>query len=161
MPAADGRHDFDFLFGSWTVKNRRLRERLAGSNDWEEFPSECTCRPILDGLGNLDEFTLHPQSGPLQAMTVRLYNLSAGEWSIYWVAGTGAGRFDPPMVGGFDGPRGEFYSHETYRGRHILARFIWASLSGDACRWEQAYSVDGGKSWETNWIMEFTRTADR
>lgn len=153
----DGRSDFDFLFGSWKVRNRRLRERLTGCVEWEEFESRCRARPILGGLGNMDEFVLEPASGRLEAVTVRLYNPAAGEWSIYWAAGTGAGRFDVPMVGRFDGPRGEFFSHEVFEGRHILARFIWAVASPDACRWEQAYSADGGRTWETNWTMEFSR----
>jgi hypothetical protein len=153
----DGRSDFDFLFGSWKVRNRRLRERLKGCTEWEEFESRCRARPILGGLGNMDEFVLERASGRVEAVTVRLYNPAAGEWSIYWAAGTGAGRFDVPMVGRFDGPRGEFFSHEVFEGRHILARFIWAVTSPDACRWEQSYSADGGKTWETNWTMEFSR----
>jgi hypothetical protein len=153
----DGRGDFDFLFGRWAVRNRRLKERLQGRTEWEEFPSTCRARPILGGLGNLDEFTLDPPSGQVLAVTVRLYDPGSREWSIYWAASTGCGRFDPPMVGRFDGPRGEFFSHEVFGGRHIFSRFIWTVEGPDACRWEQAYSADGGKSWETNWIMEFTR----
>jgi hypothetical protein len=152
----DGRSDFDFLFGSWTVRNCRLKQRLKGCVEWEEFESGCRARPILGGLGNMDEFVLEPASGRVEAITVRLYNPAAGEGSIYW-AGGGAGRFDTPLVGRFEGSRGEFFSHEVFEGRHILARFIWAVVSPDACRWEQAYSTDGGKSWETNWTMEFSR----
>jgi hypothetical protein len=155
----DGRGDFDFLLGRWTVRNRRLKERLKGCTDWEEFPSTCRARPILGGLGNMDEFTLERASGQVLAVTVRLYDPSSGEWSIYWAASTGRGRFDPPMVGRFDGPRGEFFSHEVFEGRHIFSRFIWTVEGPEACRWEQAYSADGGKSWETNWTMEFTRQA--
>jgi hypothetical protein len=153
----DGRGDFDFLFGRWAVRNRRLKERLQGRTEWEEFPSTYRARPILGGLGNLDEFTLDPPSGQVLAVTVRLYDPGSREWSIYWAASTGCGRFDPPMVGRFDGPRGEFFSHEVFGGRHIFSRLIWTVEGPDACRWEQAYSADGGKSWETNWIMEFTR----
>jgi hypothetical protein len=49
-------HDFDFLFGRWKVHNRRLKERLAGSSEWEEFDALQECRPILGGMGNQDEF---------------------------------------------------------------------------------------------------------
>ncbi|HEY7505293.1 MAG TPA: hypothetical protein VH700_14440 [Gemmatimonadales bacterium] len=155
----DGSRDFDFLFGSWSVRNRRLVERLRGGTEWEEFPSVCRARPILGGLGNMDEFTLEPVSGSALAITVRLYDPVSGEWSIYWAASPGRGRFDVPMVGRFDGARGEFYSQEVYQDRHIFNRFIWTVKGPDACRWEQAYSVDGGRSWETNWTMEFTRQA--
>lgn len=153
----DGRRDFDFLFGTWTVHNRRLRERLKGCTDWEEFPSTCRAGPILGGLGNMDEFVLERACGRILAVTVRLYDQSSGEWSIYWAASPGRGRFDVPMVGRFDGPRGEFFSQEVFEDRHIFSRFIWTVPGPEACRWEQAYSEDGGRNWETNWTMEFTR----
>jgi hypothetical protein len=152
----DGRVDFDFLLGSWTVRNRRLKARLQGSTEWEEFPSTCRVRAILSGLGNMDEFTIDSPSGRIEAVTVRLYSPTSREWSIYWAASTGSGRFDVPMVGHFDGPRGEFYSQEVFSGRHIFNRFIW-TVNSETCRWEQAFSVDGGRTWETNWIMDFTR----
>jgi hypothetical protein len=153
----DGSRDFDFLLGSWTVRNRRLVQRLKGSTEWERFPSTCHARPVLGGLGNMDEFTLERGSGRVLAITVRLYDPISGEWSIYWAASPGRGRFDVPMVGRFEGPCGEFYSQEVFEDRHIFNRFIWTVDGPDACRWEQAYSTDGGRSWETNWIMEFTR----
>lgn len=153
----DGRADFDFLLGRWTVHNRRLKVRLRRLTDWEEFPSTCRVRPILGGLGNMDEFTIDAPSGRIDAVTVRLYSPTSHEWSIYWAASPGSGRFDVPMVGHFEGPRGEFYSQEVFEGRHIFNRFIWTVVSRDACRWEQAFSVDGGRTWETNWFMDFTR----
>ncbi len=153
----DGRADFDFLIGSWTVRNRRLTERLKGCTDWEEFQSTCRARAILGGLGNMDEFTMERASGRVLAITIRLFNPVTGEWSIYWAASPGNGRLDVPMVGRFAGPRGEFFSQEEFEGRHIFNRFIWTVETPDSCRWEQAYSADGGKSWETNWTMEFTR----
>lgn len=153
----DGRTDFDFLIGSWVVRNRRLKERLKGCTDWEEFESTCRARAILGGLGNMDEFTMERASGRDLAITVRLYNAVTGEWSIYWAARSGNGTLDVPMVGRFEGPRGEFFSQEVFEGRHVFNRFIWTVTTPDSCRWEQAYSADGGKTWETNWIMEFTR----
>jgi hypothetical protein len=140
------------------VHNRRLVERLKGSTYWEEFFSTCHARPILGGLGNMDEFTLERASGRILAITVRLYDPGSGEWSIYWAASPGRGRFDVPMVGRFDGQRGEFYSQEVFEDRHIFNRFIWTVQGSAACRWEQAYSTDGGRSWETNWTMDFTRS---
>jgi hypothetical protein len=125
----DGSRDFDFLFGAWSVRNRRLVERLQGSTEWEDFPSVCRARPVLGGLGNMDEFTLERGSGRVLAITVRLYDPVSGEWSIYWATSPGRGRF------------------------------IWTVDGPDACRWEQAYSVDGGRSWETNWTMGFSRQA--
>ena len=153
----DGRADFDFFIGEWAVRNRRLKERLKGCTEWEEFPGACRARAILGGLGNMDEFTLERASGPIQAVTVRLFNPASREWSIYWAAD--GGRFDMPMVGRFDGPRGQFFSQEVFEGRHIFSRFIWTVQASDSCGWEQAYSADGGRTWETNWTMEFSRKA--
>ncbi len=130
MTVRDGSRDFDFLFGAWQVRNR---------------------------LGNMDEFTLEPPSGRVLAVTGRLYDAASGEWSIYWAASTGRGRFDRPMVGRFEGAMGEFHAQEVFEGRHILCRFIWTVQEPAACRWEQAYSPDGGRSWETNWTMEFLK----
>jgi hypothetical protein len=155
----DGRADFDFLIGSWAVRNRRLAERLKGCADWEEFESTCQARAILGGLGNMDEFTMDRASGRVLAVTLRLFNPANGEWSIYWAASTGNGRLDVPMVGRFEGQRGEFFSQEVFEGRHVFNRFIWTVEAPGSCRWEQAYSADGGKTWETNWIMEFARQA--
>jgi hypothetical protein len=152
----DGRADFDFLIGSWTVHHRRLIERLKGCTEWEEFEGICQARHILGGLGNMDELTMERASGRAEGMTVRLYNPATREWSIYWAASTGRGRLDVPMVGKFEGPRGEFYSQEVFEGRHIFSRFIWTVNSAESCRWEQAFSADGGKTWETNWVVDFS-----
>ena len=153
----DGRTDFDFLIGSWNIQHRRLKERLKGCTEWEEFEGTGKVRHILGGLGNLDELTMNRGSGRVQAVTVRLYNPVSGEWSIYWATDSNPGRLDVPMVGKFDGGRGEFFSQELFEGRHIFSRFIWTVNGPDACHWEQAFSADGGKTWETNWTMTFTR----
>jgi hypothetical protein len=131
-----------------------------GSADWDEFPSSCRAWPILDGLGNQDEFILALPAGRVVATTVRLFNPAAREWSLYWASSATPGRFDVPLVGRFDGPRGEFYGQDVVAGRHVLCRFIWTVGSPVACRWEQAYSEDGGRAWDTNWVMAFTRTRD-
>jgi hypothetical protein len=51
----DGRHDFDFLHGHWHSRQRKLKDRLAGCDEWEEFDTDLQCRPVLGGLGNIDE----------------------------------------------------------------------------------------------------------
>jgi hypothetical protein len=154
----DGRKDFDFLLGSWKIQHQRLRERLKECTEWEEFEGTSKVRSILGGLGNMDELIIDRASGQVQAVTVRLYNPATDEWSIYWTASSHPGRMDVPMVGRFDGPRGEFYSQEVFEGRYIFNRFIWNVDSSDSCRWEQAFSADGGKTWEINWTMKFTGT---
>jgi hypothetical protein len=152
----DGRADFDFLMGRWNVQHRRLRERLKGSTSWEEFEGTSIARPLLGGLGNIDENIMERAGGRLEGMTVRLYDPSSQQWSIYWADSVSV-VLQPPMIGGFVQGRGEFYDQEIFEGRAIFCRFIWSDISATACRWEQAFSVDGGTSWEVNWIMEFTR----
>ena len=156
MQQNDGRNDFDFLIGKWKVHHFRLKERLKGCTEWEEFEGDSTDRKILNGLGNMDENILHRASGDVHAITVRLFNPRSKEWSLCWSA-EGAGTFDVPMIGGFKNGRGEFYAQEVFEGRHIFSRFIWSEIEANACKWEQAFSSDGGKTWETNWVMTFER----
>jgi hypothetical protein len=153
----DGRNDFDFLAGKWKGLNRRLRERFAGSTDWETFEGRLVAHKILGGSGNFDEATLYVESGQAEGVNLRLYNPDTGEWAIYWASSAGANSLFPPMVGKFENERGVFYSYEPVAGQHIHARAIYTTLSKDAFRWEQAFSTDGGQSWETNWICDFTK----
>ena len=152
----DGRNDFDFLIGAWKVHHRSLKARLKRSTDWGEFEGEMTCKKILNGLGNFDENLIRWNTGPVQAITLRVFNPASKEWSIYWSTDR-TGILDVPMIGGFKGGIGEFYSQEIFEGRHIYSRFIWSKITANSCQWEQAFSEDGGKTWETNWVMEFER----
>ena len=149
--------DFDFWIGSWTVHNRRLRRRLAGSEDWEEFESASVARPILDGLGNEDEFRTD-FAGGFVGTSFRFFDSETKLWSIYWADSRRSGALDPPLVGAFSGDTGVFIGEDVFRGRPILVRFIWSGVTTPTPRWEQAFSDDGGRSWETNWVMDFTRS---
>jgi hypothetical protein len=153
-----GRTDFDFLAGSWRIHNRRLKERLKGSNSWDEFEGRSVARKILGGLGNIDEITLHGKSGDVEGFTLRLYDPASRQWSIYWTSSF-SGTLDIPMVGQFVDGRGEFYAQEPFEGKAVFSRFIWSDITDKSCRWEQALSPDGGRTWEINWIMELTREA--
>lgn len=151
-----GRNDFDFLIGTWKVHHRTLKKRLNGSTEWNEFEGDTVSSKILNGLGIMDHSILHAQTGPVHAMALRLFNPASKEWSIYWSTDR-TGILDVPVIGGFKDGRGEFYSQEIFEGRHIYSRFIWSKITANSCQWEQAFSEDGGKTWETNWIMEFER----
>lgn len=152
----DGRNDFDFLIGTWDSRQRRLRERLKGSNSWEEFQAKLEVRKVLGGMGNFDELIMEREGGTMRGATLRLYDLQARQWSIYWADGI-HGALAVPEVGSFKDGRGEFYAQEPFEGRMIFSRFIWAVFSESTCRWEQAFSEVGGKTWETNWVADFTR----
>ena len=154
--AETGAHDFDFFVGNWTVRHRQLRNRLAGDTEWVEFTGTCSMRKFLNGLGNLDECDIRSPRGAYHGATLRLYNPAAGTWSIYWLDSRNPG-IDTPMVGRFENGIGHFYADEPFEGRPIKVRFIWTPVSDTECRWEQAFSADGGASWETNWFTDFTR----
>ncbi len=148
--------DFDFLIGDWSVLHRRLRRRLAGDTEWDEFTGPASARKILGGLGNFDEISLPLPSGAYAGATVRLFNPATRLWSIYWMDSRNP-VLDPPMVGKFSDGRGLFYGDDRLDGRAIRVRFIWTPITAQSCRWEQAFSEDEGRSWETNWVMSFTR----
>lgn len=154
----DGRADFDFFIGKWNVRNRVLRGRLKGSHEWEEFGGTTVARKILGGLGNFEEFTLERASGPREGATMRIFDPRSQQWSIY-LADSVSG-FDPrPAIGEFKDGRGEFYSQEPFEGKSIFCRVIWSNITATSCHWEQAFSADGGRTWETNWISDFERIA--
>ena len=156
--AGDGRHDFDFLFGGrWKIHNRRLKKRLQGCTDWESFEAWQEVRPVLGGLGNTDSFScVFPDGKPLEGMTLRLFNPATRLWSLYWADDRG-GELQPPVVGRFVDGRGEFDGDDTLAGQPIRVRFVWSGTSATRAHWEQAFSADGGKTWETNWFMEMER----
>ena len=152
----DGRHDFDFWMGSWNVHNRCLRERLKGATDWVEFEATVSARPLLDGLGNEDEFRTNHDGG-FTGMSFRFFDPETRTWSIYWADSRRPGKLDPPVLGSFNGERGSFQGADTLDGKPILMRFDWSGVTTPTPLWEQSFSADGGKSWETNWVMEFNR----
>ncbi|SFU36472.1 hypothetical protein SAMN05216350_101539 [Polaromonas sp. YR568] len=148
-----GQHDFDFLHGHWQVHNRRLRQRLLGSTDWESFDATQYCQPLLGGLGNTDE--LRHGAGPV-GMSLRFFDLQARQWQIYWVDPRD-GLLQPPVRGTFADGTGVFEGVDTHEGQPVRVRFTWSGTRSGTPQWEQAFSADEGKSWETNWVMSFTR----
>ena len=149
-------HDFDFYVGTWMIHNRRVRTALAGCTEWYEFEAISEARPVLGGMGNFDEFDA-PSEG-ISGLTLRLFDPSRDEWSLYWASSRG-GPLGDPQVGRIDGDRGQFYADDVFEGRQIRVVFIWSAITASSAHWEQAFSVDGGETWETNWIMESTRTS--
>jgi len=154
----DGQSDFDFIIGTWKIKNRMLRSQPDGTETWYEFDGTSTNRPIWDGKANVEEWDGVGPSGRIQGMAVRLYDPVARQWSIYW-GNRRQGILGIPVVGRFHDGRGELYADGTYEGKKSRDRVVWSRITSTTCRWEQAMSLDGGKTWKTNWIMDFTRTA--
>jgi hypothetical protein len=154
----DGRHDFDFLMGRWTVSNERLTARLQGSTDWEEFEATSDARPLLGGMGNTDEFKAEQWRPGYIGMSLRFFSPAAKAWSIYWIDNRSV-TLEKPVVGGFTEGIGIFEGDDLFDGKPIRVRFQWTVIDRDRPTWEQAFSGDDGKTWETNWIMRFRRVA--
>ncbi len=152
-----GSGDFDFFVGFWHGAQRRLAQPLAGCTEWDEFTSTTQCFRLFDGAANVDELAV-PDRG-FKGLTVRLFDPVRDEWSIYWANSRNGLLMLPPVVGRFADGVGLFYSDETYEGTSITVRYMWSEITPVSARWEQAFSADGGTSWEANWIANFTRRA--
>jgi len=152
----DGQHDFDFDLGLWKTETSRLMHPLHGTNDWIGMVGTTRVSKLWDGRANLAEFESDGPNGHLTLLALRLYKPEAHQWSINF-ATPNAGTIGVPLVGEFKDGQGEFYDAEPYEGRQILVRFSFFSLTPDTARSEQAFSDDGGKTWETNWINRYTR----
>ena len=159
LPQRDGSRDFDFLIGNWKAHVRRLPDRLNNSNTWVEYYGISNHKKILDSNANFEEFDVTSTDKKLRikAQTLRLYNPASRQWSIYLVDVDNGTLGLPPVVGQFNGNRGEFYDQENYKGRAILVRYVWLNISPNSARMEQSFSPDGGKTWEVNWICELSR----
>ena len=160
-PPLGGAHAFDFLFGSWEVANRKLRDQLDPScDDWVEFPATVTTYPLLGGLGNVDRFSVpdFPGRGAFEGTALRLYEPSTGLWRIWWASTANPGALDTPLAGRFEGDVGTFECDETIGSLHLRIRFEWFRAAEDtgAPRWRQYFLFDGESDWLPNWQMDLT-----
>jgi NIPSNAP protein len=152
----DGQHDFDFEIGTWKTHLKRLRKPLTGSSTWVEYVGSTVVTKVWNGRANLVELEVDGPQGHLEGLSLRLYNPEARQWSLNFSNSAG-GTLSPPAIGEFRDGRGEFYSQETLNGRAILVRFVISDITPTSARFEQAFSADGGKTWEVNWIAVDTR----
>ena len=152
-------NDFDFFHGRWTVRHRRLVQRLAGCSEWQTFGGSSHTWPLLGGTGNVDDNLIELPAGSYRAATLRSWNPAARTWQIWWLDARHPGSLGPPMVGRFEAGIGTFYADDSFGGRPIRVRFLWTGTGAPSPRWEQVFSTDGGATWETNWEMDFTPAA--
>lgn len=152
----DEQHDFDFNFGTWKTHISRLQNPLTGSTTWAEYDGISVVRKVWDGRASLFELEADGQAGHIEGVGLRLYNPQSHQWSLNW-ANSSAGTLGQPMIGEFKDGRGEFFDQEPFNGRTIFVRNGFSNITPDSSRFEQAFSADGGKTWEANWIMTFTR----
>lgn len=151
-----GQHDFDFNLGTWRTHVKRLLHPLTASSTWAEYDGTSVVSKVWDGRANLLELEVDGPAGRIEGLGLRLYNRESQQWSLHWASSVD-GEFQPPMTGQFAGGRGEFVDHEVFGGKSILSRNAFSDISQDSARFEQAFSDDGARSWETNWMMTFTR----
>jgi hypothetical protein len=152
----DGSHDFDFDLGAWRTHSTRLMHPLSGSSEWRDMDGETIVRPVWGGRANLAEYRADGTAGKVELLALRLYDPASHQWSIRF-AGPGSGTLSVAGVGQLRDGRMEFHDQEEFGGRQILVRFSIWNITPDSAQSEQAFSADGGKTWETNWINRYTR----
>ena len=153
-----GLHDFDFQVGEWRVHH--WVKRPTDSGPWLEFNGTCGNRSLMDGWANVEDHAFNKPTGATHGVALRAYDPKTAQWAIWWIDGRDPfGALDPPVIGRFENGVGTFYSDAMVDGKPMRTRFIWSNITPTSARWEQAFSSDAGRTWETNWIMEFQRAS--
>lgn len=152
----DEQHDFDFAIGTWKVHILHLQHPLTDSKTWTEFNGTVVVRKVWGGRSNLQEIEVDTPTGPIEELRLCLYNPQSHQWYLY-MANSRDGVLSPPMIGEFKNGRGLFYDQEQFNGRAIFVRHAWSDITPNSYHWQQAFSKDGGKTWEPNWIVTVTR----
>jgi hypothetical protein len=153
-----GAHGFDWEIGTWTTRVRVRSNPLSGENpQWNDYVGTSVVKPLLDGRANFVELSVAGTAGKIEGGSLRLYGSKSGQWSLNY-ANLRNGLLTSPVYGGFDASgRGLFYGADTLDGRSILVRFEITQVSPHEARFVQAYSADGGVTWEDNWIATDSR----
>jgi hypothetical protein len=158
----DGRHDFDFYFGAWQISNRKRVDPLReGDDEWIEFDAVSVAQPIVGGLGNVDTYSApdFPGRPGFEGFTLRLFDPKTGLWRIWWASSYAPGELDEPVVGRFEDGVGLFECDDILGGIHVRVRYEWRVIDENTLRWEQSFSFNGRRTWDSNWVMESTRIA--
>jgi hypothetical protein len=145
--------DFDFLTGEWKIKHRRLK--TADPNSWDEFAGEATCWTVLGGVGSIEELRIPARD--FAGIGIRLLDVKERVWSDFWVNGKSGVLTTPGMTGAFEAGVGTFSAEDMDGDKPIQVRGVWDRITPTSCRWHQATSNDGGKSWLTSWLMDWQR----
>lgn len=157
--AVNAPHDFDFFLGKWQVRHRRLKQRLAGSNEWEEYEGTTHCQSILGGIANFNDSIVHRAGSTYRSLGMRAFDAKSGVWTDWSLDGRNPTQITVDGVGGFADGVGTFFADDTFDGKPIRVRGIFTPLTRSSMQWEQAFSADGGRTWETNYVMRYTRVS--
>jgi hypothetical protein len=149
---------WDFLVGEWAVHNRRLMAPLSDSEQWHETAATAVSTTLQNGAISIDEMWFADEG--FAGTTIRVHDRDTDAWSISWVH-SDRGGIEPPVTGRWnaDGTRFDGEGRDTHDGREVLVHFVWHSISETTATWEQSFSDDGGQTWETDWVMTWTRPA--
>jgi len=158
--AQNGQRDFDFEIGTWKTQLKRRLKPLTGSTSWVEYEGTTLVKPLLGGRANTAELLVGGSAGRIEGVSLRLYNPQTKQWSLNYAAAAD-GAMTPPVIGGFSGGRGIFFADDTLGDRPIRVRFVISDITANSARFEQAFSADGGKTWEINWIATDTRVEEK
>jgi hypothetical protein len=156
LGADPGQHGFDFELGTWKMHLRKLQNPLTGSHTWTDFDADSVTQKVWGGRAEIEQFEASGSAGRIEGLTLRMYNPQMHRWRLYW-ANSKDGAILDPQIGEFRGDHGEFYGTDFLKGKYIYVRFIWWPATA---HFEQAFSDDGGKTWEVNWITDQTRVKD-
>ena len=155
----DGQHDFDFEIGAWKTQLKRRLHPLSGSNNWVDYEGTTLVTKVWNGRANLVELEVNGPAGHIEGLSLRLYNPDSHQWTLNY-SNSATGTMSNPVIGEFKNGRGEFFGQDSLNGRAILVRFIISDVTANSCHFEQSFSDDGGKTWESNWIATDTRVKD-
>lgn len=153
-------HAMDFDFGKWQTHSSRLMHPLTGSTEWKVMDGYTDVRPIWGGKANIAEFKgVGPAGGPdgvIELIAIRTYDPATNQWYLNF-SHPNTGTLDVPAIGTMEDGKLVFYDQETLNGKRIWVRFSIWGITADTAQSEQAFSIDAGKSWETNWVNHYTR----
>lgn len=149
--------DFNFFLGQWQVRHRRLKERLVGSTDWEEYSGTTSCHALLGGIANFNDSIVYRAGSVYRSLGLRAYDAATRTWTDWSLDGRNPTQVTVDGVGRFVGGVGTFFADDTFAGKPIRVRGTFTSLGPGSAQWQQAFSADGGRTWETNYTMIYTR----
>lgn len=153
MARRDGKHDFDFAFGTFRTHIMTMRR---GTSKWVSIDGVVTTRKVWNGKANLEEIEARTPTGQFEGLTLRMYDPQAKQWNLYF-ANSRDGQIAEPLTGQFANGRGEFYSQELIAGKATFVRNVYFDATPTSYRFEQAFSNDAGKTWQPNFIAALTR----
>lgn len=144
---------FDFLVGEWEILNE-IRTLEGG---WVKTFATLEGHKRRDGCAVIGRwYGVARDGGPLDGITIRAFDPDSRQWSIVWLDNRSTLQLQP-LTGEFVDGVGQFYRENEFHGERVKLRFTWDEITDDSARWSRSFSLDGGRTWETDWIMYFTR----